>query len=245
MNISKLTASIVLPLFLVSCGELKNQASSASQAATQTSTAHASAVQPQTAHPTTPMQTATHTDTQNTADWTPIFKSIESGCSAMDEGLRDFFYYLVKDNEASYSNHNLPPYVAGHIQAPPAYRHAVGDVIDYTQGKMVHHHEGESLPADIARLPIRGTYYNLPVKAIEHLRVDGVASYTLILATPLANAKSALAHVHYTAKSSPKVIAGQEEGVDAYGAPILSDNPAQIDGDAHETRITCFHPMSI
>lgn len=242
MDISKLTASIVLPLFLASCGELKNQASSASQAATQTSTAHASAVQPQTAHPTTPMQTATHTDTQNTADWTPIFKSIESGCDSMDEGLREFFDYLIKDNEASYSNPNLPFYVAGHIQAPPAYRHAVGDVIDYTAGKVIRLGE-ENSPANIARLPIRGTYYNLPVKAIEHLRVDGVARYALILDTPLANAKRALAHVRYTAQPLPPGIT--EDMEDESGAPILPDTPAQIDGDEHETRIMCFRPLSI
>lgn len=125
-------------------------------------------------------------NTPKTADWTPLFKYLETDGCASDNRPPELAR-LIKSMEAvttttdPKTGRTIP---SGKVAVPKGYENAVGRVMDDHSG-------------DFVKLSVRGTYHGLPVKELVLVaRGDSITHY-LVLDVPLAEAKDKLRRVRY------------------------------------------------
>lgn len=130
--------------------------------------------------------TSIEPNTPKTADWTPLFKYLETDGCASDNRPPELAR-LIKSMEAvttttdPKTGRTIP---SGKVAVPKGYENAVGRVMDDHSG-------------DFIKLSVRGTYHGLPVKELVLVaRGDSVTHY-LVLDVPLAEAKDKLRRVRY------------------------------------------------
>ena len=175
----------LLTLFIAACDNglsvdmtvrPKNESSSSNSVSSvsvdpvkQSATLHTSSIEP---------------NTPKTADWTPLFKYLETDGCASDNRPPELAR-LIKSMEAVTTDPKTGRTISsGKVAVPKGYEHAVGRVMDDHSG-------------DFVKLSVRGTYHGLPVKELVLVaRGDSVTHY-LVLDVPLAEAKNKLRRVHY------------------------------------------------
>ena len=130
------------------------------------------------------LHTSIEPNTPKTADWTPLFKYLETDGCASDNRPPELAR-LIESMEAVTTDPKTGRIVSsGKIAAPKGYEHAVGRVMA--------NHSG-----DFVKLSVRGTYHGLPVKELVLVaRGDSITHY-LVLDVPLAEAKDKLSRVRY------------------------------------------------
>lgn len=123
-------------------------------------------------------------NTPKTADWTPLFKYLETDGCASDNRPPELAR-LIKSMEAVTTDPKTGRIVSsGKIAAPKGYENAVGRVIA--------NHSG-----DFVKLSVRGTYHGLPVKELVLMARGNSITHYLVLDVPLAEAKDKLSRVRY------------------------------------------------
>lgn len=130
------------------------------------------------------LHTSIEPNTPKTADWTPLFKYLETDGCASDNRPPELAR-LIGSMEAVATDPKTGRIISsGKIAVPKGYEHAVGRVMDDHSG-------------DFVKLSVRGTYHGLPVKELVSVaRGDSVTHY-LVLDVPLAEAKDKLRRVRY------------------------------------------------
>ena len=130
------------------------------------------------------LHTSIEPSTPKTADWTPLFKYLETDGCASDNRPPELAR-LIGSMEAVATDPKTGRTISsGKIAVPKGYENAVGRVMDDHSG-------------DFVKLSVRGTYHGLPVKELVLVaRGDSVTHY-LVLDVPLAEAKDKLRRVRY------------------------------------------------
>ena len=128
--------------------------------------------------------TSVEPNTPKTADWTPLFKYLETDGCASDNRPPELAR-LIESMETVATDPKTGRIISsGKVVVPKGYENAVGRVMDDHSG-------------DFVKLSVRGTYHGLPVKELVLVaRGDSVTHY-LVLDVPLAEAKNKLRSVHY------------------------------------------------
>lgn len=132
---------------------------------------------------------------EETADWTPMFKYLETeGCghasSDLNTLLESLYDWEIDDRGTkSFGDDRVDIRTLKTPIPPRGFERAVGKQISYTVKGGIH----------TLSLPIRGTYYGIPVKALERygLENSGVSGVYLVLDIPLSEAKAKLHNVRY------------------------------------------------
>ena len=128
--------------------------------------------------------TSVEPNTPKTADWTPLFKYLETDGCASDNRPPELAR-LIESMETVATDPKTGRIISsGKVAVPKGYENAVGRVMDDHSG-------------DFVKLSVRGTYHGLPVKELVSVaRGDSVTHY-LVLDVPLAEAKDKLRRVRY------------------------------------------------
>lgn len=129
------------------------------------------------------LHTSIEPNTPKTADWTPLFKYLETdGCASDNRPLE--LVRLIGSMEAVTTDPKTGRIIpSGKIAVPKGYEHAVGRVMA--------NHSG-----DFVKLSVRGTYHGLPVKELVSVAIGDSVTHYLVLDVPLAEAKNKLRRVH-------------------------------------------------
>ena len=159
------------------------------------------------------LHTSIEPNTPKTADWTPLFKYLETDGCASDNRPPELAR-LIGSMEAVTTDPKTGRTISsGKVAVPKGYENAVGRVMDDHSG-------------DFVKLSVRGTYHGLPVKELVSVaRGDSVTHY-LVLDVPLAEAKDKLRRVRY---AIPKTLS-----VDRRVALKLFEEMGGGKADAHD-----------
>ncbi len=171
----------LLTLFIAACDNglsvdmtvrPKNESSSSNSVSVD------SVKQPATLH------TSIEPSTPKTADWTPLFKYLETDGCASDNRPPELAR-LIESMEAVTTDPKTGRTIpSGKVAVPKGYENAVGRVMDDHSG-------------DFVKLSVRGTYHGLPVKELVSVAIGDSVTHYLVLDVPLAEAKNKLRRVHY------------------------------------------------
>ena len=130
------------------------------------------------------LHTSIEPSTPKTADWTPLFKYLETDGCASDNRPPELAR-LIESMEAVTTDPKTGRTISsGKIAVPKGYENAVGRVMA--------NHSG-----DFVKLSVRGTYHGLPVKELVSVAIGDSITHYLVLDVPLAEAKDKLSRVRY------------------------------------------------
>lgn len=159
------------------------------------------------------LHTSVEPSTPKTADWTPLFKYLETDGCASDNRPPELAR-LIGSMEAVATDPKTGRTISsGKIAVPKGYENAVGRVMDDHSG-------------DFVKLSVRGTYHGLPVKELVLVAIGDSVTHYLVLDVPLAEAKDKLRRVRY---AIPKTLS-----VDRRVALKLFEEMGGGKADAHD-----------